>query len=57
VGKPAGKRLVKHRCRWEDNVKINLSDMGWDHMGWTDLAVDRYQWQTGVSTVRSLQVP
>ena len=57
VGNPAGKRHVKCRCRWEDNIKLNLREMGWEHMDWTDLAVGRYQWQALVSTVRSLRVP
>jgi len=56
VGKPAVKTLVKRRCRWEDNIKINLREMGWEHMEWTDLAVDRYQWHAVVSTVGGLLV-
>jgi len=57
VGNPAGKRCVKCRCRWEDNIKMNLREMEWEHVEWTDLALDRYQRQAVVSTVRSLRVP
>jgi hypothetical protein len=39
VGKPEGKRpLRRQRCRWVDNTKINLRDIGWDGMDWIDLA-------------------
>jgi hypothetical protein len=35
VGKPEGKRpLRKPRCRWEDNIKMNLQGKGWSGMGW-----------------------
>jgi hypothetical protein len=33
MGKPAGKRpLERPRCRWEDNIKISLKELGWDGM-------------------------
>jgi len=57
VGKPALKRLVKRRCRWEDNIKIHLREMGWERMDWTDLTVDRYQWHAVVNTVGSVWFP
>jgi len=32
VGKPKGKRsLGRHRCRWEDNIKMDLQEIGWGH--------------------------
>jgi hypothetical protein len=38
VGKPKGKRpLGKPRRRWEDNIKINFRDVGWDGMVWNGL--------------------
>jgi hypothetical protein len=39
VGKPDGRRpLVRPRCRWEDNSKIDIKDMGWGGMDWIDVA-------------------
>ena len=39
VGKPEGKRrLVRHRCRWEDNIKMDLQEVRWGSMDWIDLA-------------------
>jgi hypothetical protein len=42
VGKPEGKRpLGRPRCRWEDNIKMDLQDMGWRDMDCIDLAKKR----------------
>jgi hypothetical protein len=58
VGKPEGKRpLGRPRCRWEDNIKMNLRDIGWCGFGWIDLAQDRDQWKALVNTVMNLRVP
>jgi hypothetical protein len=39
VGKPLGKRPIgRPRCRWVDNIKINLREIGWDGMDWSHLA-------------------
>jgi hypothetical protein len=44
VGKREGKRsLGRPRCRWVDNIKIHLREIGWDGMDWIDLAQDRDQ--------------
>jgi hypothetical protein len=55
VGKPEGKRpLGRPRCRWVDNIKIDLSrEPGWDGMDWITLTQDRGQWRT-VNTVMNL---
>jgi hypothetical protein len=46
VGKPEGKRpLGRPKCRWVDNIKIDLREIGWDGMDWMDLAQDRDQWR------------
>jgi hypothetical protein len=38
VGEPEGKRpLGRPRRRWEDNIKMNLREMGWDGMEWNGL--------------------
>jgi hypothetical protein len=45
VGMPEGKRpLGRRRRRWVDNIKMDLREIGWDDMGWIDLAEDRDQW-------------
>jgi hypothetical protein len=44
VGKPEGKRLLgRPRCRWLDNIKMDLRVIGWGGMDWIDLAQDRNQ--------------
>jgi hypothetical protein len=49
VGKPEGKRsLGRPRRRWEDNIKMNLQEVGFGGMDWIELARDRDRWRTGV---------
>jgi hypothetical protein len=39
--KPEGKRpLGRCRCMWEDNIKMELREIGWVDIDWTDLAED-----------------
>jgi hypothetical protein len=40
-----------------DNIKIDLSEIGWDGVDWVDLAQNRDQWRALVNTVMNLQVP
>jgi hypothetical protein len=49
--------LRRPRCRWVDNIKMNLREIGWDGMGWIDLAEDRDRWRALVDTVMNLRVP
>jgi hypothetical protein len=43
VGKPEGKRpLGRSRCRWIDNIKMDLLEIGLDVMDWIGLPQDRY---------------
>jgi hypothetical protein len=57
VGKPEGKRpLGRPRCRWVDNIKIDLREIGWDGMDWIELVQDRDQWKALVNTVMNLRV-
>jgi hypothetical protein len=57
VGKPEGKRpLGRPRRGWEDSIKIDLREMGWDDMDGIDLAQDRDQWRALVNTVMNLRV-
>jgi hypothetical protein len=58
VGRPEGKRpLGRPRCRWEDNMKLDLREVGMDGVNWIQLAQDKVQWWAFVSMVMSLQVP
>ena len=58
VGKPESKRpLGRPRCRWEDNIKMELREVGCDPRGWTALAEDRDQWRAYVRVVMNLWVP
>jgi hypothetical protein len=58
VGKPEGKRpLRRPRRRWEDNIKINLQEVGGGREDWMELAQDRDGWRALVGTVRNFQVP
>jgi hypothetical protein len=58
VGKPEGRRpLGRPRRRWEDNIKMDLRDVGWGAADWIDLAQDRDRWRAFVYTVMNLRVP
>ncbi|KAJ4450856.1 hypothetical protein ANN_02287 [Periplaneta americana] len=49
VGRPAGKRpLGRPRRRWEDNIKMDLREVGYDGRDWINLAQDRDQWRAYV---------
>jgi hypothetical protein len=55
VGNPDGKRpLGRHRCKWEDNNKMDLTETGRGGMDWITLAQDRDQWRAFVITVMNL---
>jgi hypothetical protein len=58
VGRPKCQRpLERSRRRWEDNIKIDLSEIGIDRANWIQLSQDRVQWRACVNTVMNLQVP
>jgi len=58
VGKPEEKRpLGRPRHRWEDNIKMDLQEVGCGGMDWIVLAQDRGRWQVLVNVVMKLQVP
>jgi hypothetical protein len=58
VGKPEGKRpLGRPRRRWEDNVSMDLQEVGCGLEDWIGLAQGRDGWRALVSAVRNLQVP
>ena len=57
VGKPEGKRpLGRPRCRWEDNIKMDLQEVG-GRRDWMELAQDRDRWRALVNTVMNFRVP
>jgi hypothetical protein len=57
VGKPEGKiQLGRHRRRWEDNIKMDLQEVGCGGMDWIELDQDRDRWCEGVNVVMNLRV-
>ena len=58
MGKPGGKRPVgRPMCRWVDNIRTDLQEVGCGYMDWIGLAQDRDRWRTLVSAVMNLRVP
>jgi hypothetical protein len=57
-GKPEGKRaLTRCRHRWEENIKMDLVEIGLACVDWIYLAQNRDQWQALVKMVLNFQVP
>jgi hypothetical protein len=57
VGGTEGRRpLGRIRRRWEDNIKMDLQDMGWESMDWIAVAQDRDMWRALVKAVMKLTV-
>jgi hypothetical protein len=50
------RQLGRPGRRWEDNIKMELGEIGWGGMDWIDLAEDRDQWRALVNTVMNLRV-
>jgi hypothetical protein len=58
VGKLVGKRpLGRPRRRWEDNIKMDLQEIGGGRVDWMELVQDRDSWRALVGTVRNFRVP
>jgi hypothetical protein len=58
VGRPEGKRpLGRPKHRWENNIKMDLREIGIDGANWIQLAQDRVRWRAFVNTVMNLRVP
>jgi hypothetical protein len=49
--------LGRPRRRWEDNIKMDLQEVGWVSMDWIDLVQDRDRWRAVVNAVMNLRVP
>jgi len=58
VGRTEGKRpLGRPRSRWEDNIKMDLQEVGCGGIDWIELAQDRDRWRAVVNAIMNLRVP
>jgi len=58
VGKPEGRKpLGRPRCRWVDNIRMDLQEVGFGCMNWIGLAQDRDRRRALVSAVMNLRIP
>jgi hypothetical protein len=56
VGRPEGKRPPgRPRLRWEDKIRMDLREIGWEGVGWIHLPQDRDQWWAPVNTLMNLR--
>jgi hypothetical protein len=49
--------LGSPKRRWEDNIKMDLREIGIDEANWIQMAHDRVRWRAFVNTVMNLRVP
>jgi hypothetical protein len=58
VGKPEEKRpLGRPRCRWVDNIRMDLGEVVWGDVYWIGLAQDRNRWGALLNLVLNLRIP
>jgi hypothetical protein len=58
TGIPRGKRpLGSPRCRWEDNMRMDLEEIGINMRNWVDLVQDRDYWRALVNVALNLRIP
>jgi hypothetical protein len=58
VGRPEGRRpLGRPRHRWEDNIKMDVREIGFGDVDWIRVAQDRDRWRAIVKMVMNLRVP
>jgi hypothetical protein len=58
VGIYEGKRpLGRHRRMWEDNIKMDIQEVGYEGVNWIELDQDKVRWRVLVSAVMNFQVP
>jgi hypothetical protein len=57
VRKPEGKKLLgRSKCRWEDNIRMVLREIGCEDVDWIHLSQDRVKWLAVVDTVMNLRI-
>jgi hypothetical protein len=57
VGRPEGRRpLGRPRRKWEDNIKMDVQEVGWGGVDWIDMVQDRDRWRAVVNAVMNLRV-
>jgi hypothetical protein len=57
-GKTEGKRpIIESRLEWEDNIKMDLREVGFRDMDWIELAQDRDRWRALVNAVMNIRIP
>ena len=58
TGKPKGKKLLgRPRRRWEDNIRMDLEDIGINALNWVDSTQDRDYWRALMNAALNLRVP
>jgi len=58
VRKPERRRpLGRPKCKWDDNIKMDLQEVGCGGVDWIDLVQDWDRWRTLLTTVMKLRVP
>jgi hypothetical protein len=58
VGKPEGKKLLgRPKCRFLDNIRMELVEVGWGDVGCIGLAQDRDRWRALVNSLMNLRDP
>jgi len=56
VGKPEGRKpLGRPKRRWDDNIKMDLQEVGCGVIGWIELAQDRDRWRALVNAVMNMR--
>jgi hypothetical protein len=45
------RKPVENRQRWEDNIRMDLREIGWESMDWMNLAQGRYEWWALVNII------
>jgi hypothetical protein len=58
VAKPEGKRLLgRPKLKWEDNITVYLSKIGWEAVNWMHLAQVTDHWRALVNRIMNLRIP
>jgi hypothetical protein len=57
VRKPEGNTPGRPRCRWVDNIRMDLEEVCWGDVDWIGLAQDRNRWRALVNSILNLRVP